>query len=67
MSFNPNQPVLEDAEWALVAELLEEERRELPKEIRHTYSRAYREQLRHRLQLIEALLARLRSVTVTAE
>lgn len=67
MSFNPNQPALEDAEWALVAELLEEERRELPKEIRHTDSRMYREQLRQRLQLIEALLPRLKSVTVSAE
>ena len=67
MNPNPIQPVLEEAEWALVAELLEEERRELPIEIRHTDSRAYREQLHRRLELVDALLQRLRHVAVSAE
>lgn len=67
MNDNPSQPVLEEAEWALVAELLEEERRELPVEIRHTDSRAYREQLHRRLEMVEVLLQRLRHVALSAE
>jgi hypothetical protein len=52
-------PALTDAEWRLVTELLERERRQLPIEIHHTTARAYREQLRNRLQLVETLLSKL--------
>jgi repressor of nif and glnA expression len=54
------QPVLSEAEWALVVELLERERGELPAEIHHTRTSALREQLRQRLEMVEGLLARLR-------
>lgn len=55
-----NKPALNDEEWALVIELLEREGRELPSEIHHTDSPEYRAQLRHRLALLENLLARIR-------
>ena len=58
------QPVLTDQEWALLAELLEAEQRELPVEIRHTDSRAYKEQLLQRLRVVDGLMARLRALTV---
>lgn len=54
------QPVLSEAEWALVVELLERERGELPAEIHHTRTSAVREELRRRLQMVESLLRRLR-------
>jgi hypothetical protein len=53
------QPALTDAEWRLVTELLERERMQLPVEIHHTTARAYREQLRTRLHLVENLLTRI--------
>lgn len=56
------QPVLSRDEWALVVELLERERGELPAEIRHTRTTTVREELRQRLQLVEALLERLRAL-----
>jgi hypothetical protein len=43
-------------ELTLLAELLESERNRLLIEIRHTDHRSYREELRHRLQLIERLI-----------
>jgi hypothetical protein len=52
-------PVLSDREWALVIELLERERRELPAELHHTTTSSVREQLRARLAMIEDLLERL--------
>ena len=58
------QPVLTDQEWALLAELLEEEQRELAVEIRHTDSRAYRDQLIQRLKVVDSLVSRLRAQTV---
>lgn len=47
-------------EWALLLELLEQERDELPAEIHHTRLQVVREQLRQRLQLVDQLLERLR-------
>jgi hypothetical protein len=52
-------PTLSDAEWALVVELLERERYELPSEIHHTRTSSFRDQLRERLVLVERLLSRL--------
>ncbi len=65
MSEGISQPILTDAEWQLVIELLEEERRELPIEIRHTDSRAYRDQLHQRLDAIDSILERLKPLKVS--
>lgn len=53
-------PVLDKAEWDLVMEFLERERREIPVEIHHTATREFRQQLRDRLKAVDALLERLR-------
>ena len=53
------QPLLSDAEWALLIELLERERYELPAEIHHTRTCALRDELRERLAMVERLLHRL--------
>ena len=53
-------PVLDKAEWALVMELLERERREIPVEMHHTATHEFRQRLRDRLKVIDALLERLR-------
>ncbi len=45
----------------IVAELLESERARLLVEIRHTDHRAYRDELRERLDVVEALLQRCRA------
>jgi hypothetical protein len=49
----------EEAE--ILAELLESERSRLLVEIRHTDHRNYRDQLRHRLDVMEHLLERTRA------
>ncbi|HWQ55906.1 MAG TPA: hypothetical protein VN442_19615 [Bryobacteraceae bacterium] len=54
------RPVLTDEEWALVIELLQREREELPAEIHHTRSSAYRDELHQRLDAISRLLDRLK-------
>jgi len=59
-----DQPRLSEAEWALVAELLERELEELPVEIHHTRTSSYREELIARRQQVRDLLERLRPVTV---
>ncbi len=43
----------------ILTELLESERTQLLIEIRHTEHRSYRQQLRHRLELVEQLLAQI--------
>jgi hypothetical protein len=45
-------------EFEVLAELLESERTKLLVEIRHTDHRLFRDELRHRLNAVEALLAR---------
>lgn len=50
---------LTSEEFAILSELLESARIKLLVEIRHTHHRAYRDELRHRLDLIEGLGARL--------
>ena len=54
------EPALSDGEWALVVELLERERGELPAELHHTRTTTMREQLRLRLDMVDSLLRRLR-------
>ncbi|HLN27000.1 MAG TPA: hypothetical protein VK395_04610 [Gemmataceae bacterium] len=49
---------LTSEEFAILAELLESERAKLLVEIRHTHHRSFRDELRHRLTLVERLLER---------
>ena len=56
-----HRQIFSEAEWALVLELLERERHELPIEIHHTSTRKYRELLRERLRLVETVLERIES------
>ena len=51
---------LNGEEVAILAELLESERAKLLVEIRHTHHRAFRDELRHRLTLVEELAERCR-------
>lgn len=53
------QPVLGDSEWALVIELLERERKELPAQIHHSRTGTFTGDLRARLTMVEQLLERL--------
>ncbi len=54
------QPVLTEAEWRLVLELLERESYYLPVEIHHTHKRSYRADLRSRLDVISDMAERIR-------
>ena len=53
------QPVLNDREWRLVAELLHEELRELPVEIRHTDSPRVHGELLERMKSVGELLRKI--------
>ncbi|OHB77683.1 MAG: hypothetical protein A2W31_16330 [Planctomycetes bacterium RBG_16_64_10] len=53
------QPQLSEAEWALVIELLQREHHELPTEIHHCRVANYRDELRHRHEMVKSLLERL--------
>jgi hypothetical protein len=57
-----DEPRLSDEEWALVVELLERERGELPVEIHHTRNAGVRADLHQRDQVVRGLLDRLRQV-----
>lgn len=59
-----DQPVLTEAEWALVAELLDRELHDLPGEIHHTRTSRVRDDLRTRKEMIQRLLDRLRPAAV---
>ena len=50
---------LSDTELRMLRELLEEERRELPMEIRHTDNIQFHEDLQQRLKTVDALLEKL--------
>ena len=52
--------ILSGDERNLVIELLEQERRALPPEIRHTDRLAYRAELHARMKMVDDLLGRLR-------
>lgn len=54
------QPLLTEAEWALVVELLQQEFGELAVEIHHTRTSQVREELVCRRQMVRDLLDRLR-------
>jgi hypothetical protein len=55
------EPKLSEAERALVIELLERERDELPVEIHHTRTAAYREELHRRAEMVHGLIDKLRA------
>ncbi len=52
------QPVLSEAEWALIMELLDHERVKLLTEIRRTDTMAFRQGLRERLDMVDRILAK---------
>jgi hypothetical protein len=61
MNATTHEPLaLNDEELAVLAELLESEHARLLVEIRHTDHRTFRDELRHRLTLVEALTERCR-------
>jgi len=52
---------LSSEEIAILSELLESERAKLLVEIRHTDHRVFRDELRHRLEMVEDLARRWRA------
>ena len=56
-----DQPRLSQAEWDLVAELLEQECRELPVEIHHTRSTSVKAELHDRLEVARNALEQVRT------
>jgi hypothetical protein len=61
-----SQPILEEREWSLIMQLLENERHELPVELRHTDQMEYANSLEERRVLVESLIERLRSQGIQA-
>jgi hypothetical protein len=60
-----DEPRLTAAEWALVVELLERERNELPVEHHHSRNAQVRAELDQRAEMVRELLSRLKGpVTV---
>jgi hypothetical protein len=56
-----HEPLNLDSEAvAIVSELLRSENARLLVEIRHTHHRVFRDELRHRLEVVEALVERCR-------
>ncbi len=55
------QPRLSDFEWSVVLDLLEQESHELPVEIRHTKSTEFTKNLHDRLDIVTALIERIRA------
>ena len=56
-----DQRPLSQAEWDLVAELLEQECRELPVEIHHTRTSSVKTQLQDRLEMARSALEHVRA------
>lgn len=53
------EPRLSQEEWRLVQELLQQELHELPSEIHHSARLETRDELRGRLKIVQALIARI--------
>jgi hypothetical protein len=53
---------LENDEWQLIIDLLEEEQKELPAEIHHTDTMEYKERLLNRREIVDKLLGALRQL-----
>jgi hypothetical protein len=60
-----DQPKLSEEEWALVIELLQRERGELPVEVHHTRNSRVRGDLQRRAHMVQELLDRLRATPAT--
>lgn len=61
MNATTHEPLhLNSEERAVLAELLESERARLLVQIRHTHHRSFRDELRHRLTLVEESAERCR-------
>jgi len=60
------QPELTDAEWELMLQLIEEQRRELPSEIHHTDHAGVREALHQRQKMRNQLIERIRAGAAAA-
>ncbi len=54
-------PNLSEAELALVIELLQREHHDLPTEIHHCRVSSYRDELKHRHEMVRSLLERLQA------
>ncbi len=54
-------PNLSEAELALVVELLQREHHDLPTEIHHCRVASYRDELKHRHEMVRSLLERLQA------
>jgi len=52
-------PKLSEAELALVIELLQREHHDLPTEIHHCRVASYRDELKHRHEMVRSLVERL--------
>jgi hypothetical protein len=64
MNATSHEPLnLTSEEFEVLTELLEAARTKLLVEIRHTDHRTFRDELRHRLTVLEALLERIHSVS----
>ena len=62
MNATTHEPLhLSGEEFAVLTELLESERAKLLVEIRHTHHRTYRDELRHKLTLVETIIERCES------
>lgn len=61
----PQEPRLSQQEWRLVQELLQQELHELPTEIHHSARLETRDELRGRLRIVEALIARIEQALST--
>ena len=59
------QPNLSEAELALVVELLQREHHDLPTEIHHCRVTSYRDELKHRHEMVRSLLERLQAKKTT--
>lgn len=56
----------EPREWQIILDLLEQERRELGPEIRHTDSPDVRNELRERLKTVSGLIGRLQGQSLAS-
>jgi hypothetical protein len=67
MKLTTHEPLsLTDEEFAILSELLESERTRLLVGIRHTDHRLFRDELRHRLEVVEAMVEKCAAVAISA-
>jgi hypothetical protein len=61
-----DEPKLSEAQWALVVELLEQERNELPVEHHHSRNARVRAELAQRAEMVRELLDRLKGAVAVS-